>query len=101
MSEPGTDHVVEQFRDQITDNDIAIVDALNKRLTLVQRLHAYKAEKGIELSDPSREDWLGQYLQRCNRGPLSAEELQGFVRELLDLTRREVARLREESQARV
>ena len=101
QSEPGTDHVVEQFRDQITENDVAIVDALNKRLTLVARLHTYKAERGIELSDPSWEDWLGQYLQRHNRGPLSDEELQAFVRELLDLTRRETARLREGSTARV
>jgi chorismate mutase len=101
QSEPGIDHVIEQFRDQITENDVAIIDAINKRLTLVTRLHTYKAERGVELIDPSREDWLGQYLQRCNRGPLSDEELQSFVRELLDLTRRETARLREGSTAKV
>ncbi len=101
QSGPGTDHVIEQFRDQITENDVAIIDAINKRLTLVARLHTYKAERGVDLIDPSREDWLGQYLQRCNRGPLSDEELQAFVRELLDLTRRETARLREASTARV
>lgn len=100
-SEPGIDHIIEQFRDQIAENDMAIIDALNKRLTLVSRLHTYKAERGVDLLDPSREDWLGQYLQRCNRGPLSDEELQAFVRDLLDLTRRETARLREGARTQV
>ena len=100
MPEPSVDHVVEQFRDQITENDIALIDAINKRVTLVRRLHAYKVEKGIDLSDPAREDWIVQYLQRCNRGPLAADELAGFVREILDLTRREVERLRGAEPAR-
>ena len=45
--------------------------------------------------DPSREEWLQQYLQRCNKGPLSNEEVAILWRSIIDATLREVARLRD------
>jgi len=73
VSDQSSDPIVEQFRNQITDTDLAILEALNKRITTVRKLHDYKAEKGYDAVDPSREEWLQQYLQRCNKGPLSNE----------------------------
>ena len=58
-------------------------------------MHAYKAEKGYDAVDPSREEWLQQYLQRCNKGPLSNEEVAILWRSIIDATLREVARLRD------
>ena len=43
----------------------------------------------------SREEWLTQYLQRCNKGPLSNDEVGVLWRSIIDATLREVARLRD------
>ena len=59
---------------------------------LVARLKQVKEERGIGFLDPAREEWMLQYLTRANRGPLSPEGLQEIYTELLDLTKREVAR---------
>jgi chorismate mutase len=85
------DPVVRQLREQISDNDLAIVNAINKRLRLVQRLKDYKTSRGFEFVDQAREDWMLAYLARANSGPLSVEGLREIYGELLDLTKREVA----------
>jgi chorismate mutase len=89
VSEP--DPFIRQTREAISDNDRKLVDAINKRLELVARIKAYKEAQGIEFLDPDREEWMLSYLQRANRGPLSAEGLQEFYRQVLDLTKREVS----------
>jgi chorismate mutase len=85
------DPVIRQFREQISDNDRAIVDAVNKRLKLVAQVKAYKESRGLGFLDPEREEWMLQYLSRANRGPLSAAGLQELFRTILDLSKREVA----------
>jgi len=87
-----SDPVIRQLREQLSDNDVKIVEAINARLKLVGRLKAVKEERGIGFLDPAREEWMLQYLTRANRGPLSAEGLKEIYSELLDLTKREVAR---------
>ncbi len=52
MSEP--DPIIRQLRDQISDNDRRLVEALNKRLELVARLKHYKESRGIGFVDPER-----------------------------------------------
>ena len=89
MSEP--DPFIRQTREAISDNDRKLVDAINKRLELVARIKAYKEAQGIDFLDPDREEWMLSYLQRANRGPLSADGLRDFYREVLDLTKREVS----------
>ncbi len=86
------DPVIRQLREQISDNDRALVQALNRRLELVARLKRYKESRGIEFVDPEREEWMFSYLTRANRGPLSAEGLRELYSEVLDLTKREVGR---------
>ena len=89
---PEQDPFIKQLREQISDNDRALVDAMNKRLQLVARLKAYKESRGIGFVDPDREEWMLQYLSRANRGPLSQEGLRELFQEILDLTKREVER---------
>ena len=88
----STDPLIRQLREQLSDNDVAIVEAVNARLKLVARLKRVKEERGIDFLDPAREEWMLQYLTRANRGPLSADGLREIYTELLDLTKREVAR---------
>jgi chorismate mutase len=86
------DPLIKQLRQQISDTDRAIVDAMNTRLRLVARLKRYKESRGIGFLDPEREEWMLQYLQRANQGPLSRDGLQELFEEVLDLTKREVQR---------
>jgi chorismate mutase len=90
LSEP--DPVIKQFREQISDTDRAIVDAVNKRLELVAQIKAYKESRGLGFVDPEREEWMLQYLARANRGPLSTEGLHELFTLILDLSKREVSR---------
>jgi len=66
------DPFIRQVREQISDNDRAIVEAINARLKLVARLKGYKESRGMNFVDPDREEWMLQYLARANRGPLSS-----------------------------
>ena len=90
--EQNADPLIRQLREQISDADRKIVEAINARLKLVAQLKAYKESRGLSFVDPEREEWMLNYLTRANRGPLSAEGLQEIFAEVLDLTKREVAR---------
>ncbi|HVM16094.1 MAG TPA: chorismate mutase [Gaiellaceae bacterium] len=92
MSSGPADPRIRQLREQISDNDRAIVEAINARLKLVAQLKRYKESRGIDFVDPDREEWMLQYLARANRGPLSADGLREIYSALLDLTKREVTR---------
>ena len=51
-----TDPVLVQFREQITDNDRAIVEAINKRLKLVAQIKRYKEARKMPFLDTAREE---------------------------------------------
>ena len=91
----ASDPVIRQLREQLSDNDVRIVEAVNARLKLVARLKRVKEERGIGFLDPAREEWMLQYLTRANRGPLSPDGLREIYTELLDLTKREIGRAEE------
>ncbi|HEX6679476.1 MAG TPA: chorismate mutase [Gaiellaceae bacterium] len=90
--EQNADPLIRQLREQISDADRKIVEAINARLKLVARLKAYKESRGLSFVDPEREEWMLNYLTRANQGPLSADGLQEIFAEVLDLTKREVGR---------
>jgi chorismate mutase len=91
VSDPAQDPFVRQLRQQISDNDRALVGAINKRLELVSRLKAYKESRGFDFVDTTREQHMLQDLLRANRGPLSTDGLSALYTEVLALTKREVA----------
>ena len=91
MSSGETDPVMKQLREQISDVDRSLIEAINRRLKLVAQLKRYKDDQGIAFVDPEREEWMFAYQSRANRGPLSDEGLRAFYEELLALTKREVS----------
>ena len=97
MSEPPvktqTDPVVSQYREQISDVDLKILEAINKRIKLVQKLKEYKESQGIDFVDTARENWVLTYLGRANRGPLSQDSLAEVFTLLLRLTKDEIGRM--------
>ena len=95
MTTPNDDPVIKQFRDQISDNDLKIIDLINKRLSLVDKLWRYKAEHGIDMYNPEREEWMVTFLSRANKGPLSQDALREIYRGIVETTKAEATRLGE------
>ena len=83
--------MIRQLREQVSDNDRALVEAVNARLRLVARLKSYKESRGLDFVDPEREEWMLRDVSRANRGPLSQEGLEQIYTAILDLTKREVS----------
>ena len=86
------DPVLNQFREQVSELDRAIVDAVNERVRLVMQIKAHKEANGIGFLDPAREESMLRELEAGNEGPLSEEGLRELFSSVLDLTKREVAR---------
>jgi chorismate mutase len=86
-----TDPTVQRLRDEISDLDHSILDAVNGRIELVAALRRHKQEVGLPFLDPDRERQLLEDLAGANSGPLSDEGLRELFAGLLDLTKREVA----------
>ena len=84
--------MIRELRAQISATDRAILDAVNARLDLVARLKAHKDEHGIDFVDPEREASLLRELEEANGGPLSSEGVRQLFAEILELTKRELAR---------
>ena len=89
--DPSQDPVIRQLRQQVSDNDRALIEAINTRLRLVTKLKQYKEERGFEFVDPEREEWMLRDISRANRGPLSQQGLEEVYSAILDLTKREVS----------
>jgi len=92
VSTQQDDPVIRQFRDQISDNDLKLLDALNKRLKLVSQLRDYKLAHDFDFVVQDREQWMLTYLDRANRGPISAEGLREIYDHVLSLTKAEILR---------
>lgn len=89
MGDANTDAVVRQMRDQIIDNDVKLLQAVNKRLELVAKLRAYKEAHEMGFVDHAREDWMKRYLLGANQGPISDGGVLDLFENVLALTKRE------------
>lgn len=91
MTEIVNDPIVTSLRERITENDRAIVEAVNERLRLVSEIQHHKATQNYDRVDSAREDWLVTHLADENAGPLSDDGLRELITALLDLTKRELS----------
>jgi len=89
----SADPQVEELRAQIGEVDRLIVDAVNTRLQLVERLRAHKEEHGLTFLDVRQEGKIHRELAKFNKGPLSEKGLRELVGEILDLMKRELRSL--------
>ena len=99
MADTNNDPVIKQYREQISDNDIKILEALNKRVKLVKSLKDYIDAHGVSFYDPAQEDWVITYLSRANRGPLSSEGLREIYQLILQVAKRDAAALSDKEKA--
>ena len=86
----STDPDLERLREQVSELDRSIVDAINRRLELVAQIKRHKDARGVAFADPEREAAMLEHQSHENRGPLSDEGLRALYAELLALTKREV-----------
>ncbi|HET7566359.1 MAG TPA: chorismate mutase [Gaiellaceae bacterium] len=87
------DPLIRRLREQVSDNDVRLVEAMNRRLELVGQMWRHKQSHGLEVLDPEREEWMLRYLARANRGPLSEAGLEELFAKVLELTKRELGGL--------
>ncbi|MFN8186463.1 MAG: chorismate mutase [Gaiellales bacterium] len=90
-SEPAVDPVVRELRALISRADREILEAANRRLELVLRLHRHKATQGYPMVDPAREEALLAALVEQNAGPLSDDGVRELFRKLVEISKREAA----------
>ena len=93
------DPVIKQFREKISDNDLKVVELLNKRVKLVTQLWQYKRQQKMDMYEPAREDWLLTYVTRANNGPLSGDALAELYRRIIDVTKHEAQRSLDPTEA--
>ncbi len=93
MSTPSDDPVVTQLRDRISENDLRIIELINRRIALVDELWRHKAEHGIPMHSPERERSMIALLTRANGGPLSQDALVRVYRTIVETTKQEAERL--------
>ena len=93
MHGAGSDPFVEARRADITATDLAIVEALNRRVQLVADLHAHKRTAGHPIRDLDRERRLLERLDEANAGPLSRDSLHRLYELVLEICTAEAARL--------
>jgi len=90
-AEPTIDATLARLRGLLAVNDIAVLELINRRLELVDRIKRRKEELGVAFVDPEREAWLLDHLRSANNGRLSDEGLRELLTTLLELTKRELS----------
>ena len=88
--DPWPRPVIRQLREQVSDNDRALIEAINVRLRLVEKLKDYKDSRGIDFVDPDREEWMLRRHGPSESGPALAAGARGSTA-ILALTKREVS----------
>ena len=61
---------VQALRERVDEVDQDLVRALNERASIVQEIVAMKAEAGVPLFDPKREEEILQRIMQYNEGPI-------------------------------
>ena len=93
---PATDPALDSFRASIDNIDAALIHILAERFRITQAVGAYKAEKNLPASDPSREERqiarLRKLAEEANLDPDFGEK---FIRFIID----EVIRHHERAKA--
>ena len=61
---------VQALRERVDEVDQDLVRALNERASIVQEIVVMKAEAGVPLFDPKREEEILQRAMQYNEGPI-------------------------------
>ena len=70
MADSELQEKVQALREQVDEVDLRLIQALNERARIVQELATIKAEAGVAIFDPKREEEILQRVAEMNPGPI-------------------------------
>jgi chorismate mutase len=73
-----------ECRVKIDDIDRGILDLLNQRTRIVERIGAIKREQAMPVYEPRREDQVYQNVTDHNGGPLPSEAVRRIFERIID-----------------
>jgi chorismate mutase len=76
--------LLEEHRDAIDQIDLAILERLNERARVVERIGAIKKEARLPIYEPKREDAVFRNVTRGNQGPLSEAAVRRLFERIID-----------------
>lgn len=74
-------------REKINAIDRRLVDLLNRRASLAQKIGDVKKAKGLDVYDPVREESILSRLEKENKGPFPTDSLVAIFREIFAASR--------------
>jgi len=85
MNKPTPDPVLAAFRSSIDNIDAALIHILAERFRITQAVGAYKAEKNLPASDPSREEaQIARLRKLASEANLDPDFGEKFIRFVID-----------------
>lgn len=76
--------LLDQHRDAIDQIDLAILERLNARATVVEKIGAIKKEMQFPIYEPKREDAVFRNVISGNGGPLSEAAVRRLFERIID-----------------
>lgn len=70
MADAETRARVQELRERVDEVDRELIRALNERARIVQELGTIKAEAGMQIFDPKREEEILRRVTEVNDGPI-------------------------------
>ncbi len=81
MTDAETQARVRELRERVDEVDRTLIQALNERARIVQELTRIKAEAGVPIFDPKREEEILQRVTEISDGPI----YDSSMREIFEL----------------
>lgn len=76
--------LLEEHRDAIDQIDLAILERLNERARVVEKIGAIKKEAQLPIYEPKREDAVFRNVTGGNQGPLSKAAVRRLFERIID-----------------
>lgn len=76
--------LLDEYRKQIDEIDIEIIDLLNQRTRIVEKIGAVKREAALPVYEPKREDMVFKNVLAHNKGPLSEAAARRLFERIID-----------------
>ncbi|MBA3975267.1 MAG: chorismate mutase [Candidatus Solibacter sp.] len=84
MSPGEAARLLDQYRIEIDSLDLRILDILNERTRIVEKIGAVKREAGLPVYEPKREDAVYRNVLSHNQGPLSEAAVRRLFERIID-----------------
>lgn len=84
MSPEEAARLLDEYRRQIDALDIRILEILNDRTRIVEKIGAVKREAELPVYEPKREDAVYRNVLEHNKGPLSESAVRRLFERIID-----------------